>query len=428
MRILARGGRFSAALMQYETCKRVLAQELGVAPSRDTVELYEHIKQARIAPKHNLPTTLTPLVGRREEMKALSRWLADDHCRLITITGLGGIGKTRVALAIARAKAGLFLHGVCFVPLATVAHRNSLIYTLAETLEIPLSSNNSPLEAVGHYLANKQILLVLDSFDHLINETSLKLLQTLLMSSRHLKIIITSRQRLKLSGEHILEVAGLPVPETDTSEKEWGDTAVQLFLQTAQNTQSDFAPTTDDLSAILTICHHLSGIPLAIELAATWIRITSCRQIAQAIESDWLFGGKSGFSAENVQTAFDYSWNCLTAREQAVFHKLAVFRGSFCRGAAQYVADASLPILTSLVDKSLLRWNSQAKRYEIHELLRQYAAQKLSQESGEQTAVEILHCRYYADMGQASATAANPENIHQEIWVSPRNDFVDEVL
>jgi predicted ATPase/DNA-binding SARP family transcriptional activator len=402
MRILARSDRFSAALMQYEICKRVLAQELNVEPSRDTIELYERIKQARVTPKHNLPTTLTPLVGRKPEMTTLSRWLADGNCRLITITGLAGIGKTRVALATAQAKVGLFLHGVYFMSLTAVSHPNQLIYTLAETLEIPLPTHLSPLETVSHYLANKEILLILDNFDHLIDEASLRLLQTLLMASRHLKIIITSRQRLKLSGEHVLAVAGLEV----------ADTAVQLFLQTAQNTQTDFAPTAADMEAIGTICKHLLGVPLAIELAATWIRTTSCRQIARAIEGDLLFLGKGSFSAENIQTAFDYSWNHLTAAEQAVFRKLAVFRGSFAREAAQSVTGASLPTLTSLVDKSLLHWNLQSRRYEIHALLRQYAAQKLAQNEAEQTAVEIRHGRYYADICQK---ASDLESIRQEI-------------
>jgi predicted ATPase len=335
-------------------------------------------------------------------MTTLSRWLADGNCRLITITGLAGIGKTRVALATAQAKVGLFLHGVYFMSLTAVSHPNQLIYTLAETLEIPLPTHLSPLETVSHYLANKEILLILDNFDHLIDEASLRLLQTLLMASRHLKIIITSRQRLKLSGEHVLAVAGLEV----------ADTAVQLFLQTAQNTQTDFAPTAADMEAIGTICKHLSGVPLAIELAATWIRTTSCRQIARAIEGDLLFLGKGSFSAENIQTAFDYSWNHLTAAEQAVFRKLAVFRGSFAREAAQSVTGASLPTLTSLVDKSLLHWNLQSRRYEIHALLRQYAAQKLAQNEAEQTAVEIRHGRYYADICQK---ASDLESIRQEI-------------
>ena len=398
MRILARSGQFSAALMQFKLCRRVLAQELNVTPSHETLELVERIRHARTNSKHNVPQTLTPIVGRKTEMLTLSRWLSNKQYRLITVTGLGGVGKTRVVLELAHAKVGLFLHGVYFVELVGIFQPEQFLYVLANTLNIPLQTGLSPIKAITRYLAKKDILLVLDNFDELIHESTLKYLQMLLMASYNLKIVITSRQRLKLPSEHILTIQGLPVVDGKQSGKKLVGTSSELFLQTAQRNQIDFAPNSKDIESITTICKCLSGNPLAIELAATWIRTTSCQQIAQEIENDLLFLGQSLLGAENIQMALDYSWQRLTEQEKRVFCQLSVFQGGFSRQAVHYVTHSSLATLTSLVDKSLLQWHSVSRRYEYHELVRRYAELKLSQDRELKIEAELRHFYFYTDL------------------------------
>jgi predicted ATPase/DNA-binding SARP family transcriptional activator len=400
MLLLARCGQRCAALAQYEICRRALAEELGVEPTQETTALYERIRAAGSAPTHNLPAQPTPLVGREEELAQIARLLADPACRLLTLVGPGGIGKTRVALQAAADKArdGAFLEGVTFVPLAPVSGAEFLVSTIADTFPFSFYGGGDPKAQLLNYLREKEMLLVLDSFEHLLDGVGL--LAEILANAPGVKLLVTSRERLSVRGEWLFEIQGLRFPEDERTERIESYSAVQLFLQSARRVQSGFSLSEAEKPGVARICQLVEGMPLAIELATAWMRTLPCWGIAQEVERGLEFLATPLRDVperhRSMQAVFDHSWRLLSAEEQAVFRKLSVFRGGFRRGAAQQVAGASLRVLSALVDKSFLRL-SPSGRYEIHELLRQYGEEKLDAIPGEKERAHDLHCGYYAD-------------------------------
>ncbi len=411
MQLLARSGQREAALAQYETCRRVLAQELGVEPMPETTALYEHIRSAGYARPHNLPAPTTSFVGREDELAQVARLLAESTCRLLTITGPGGIGKTRLALQAAlQASTGTsaaFCHGVYLIPLACVSSTDLLVAALAQSVGVALHPGADPRALLLNHLSDKEMLLVLDGFEHLVAES--QLVSDLLQQAPRIKLLVTSRQRLNLQGEWLLELGGLAYPTFPLTPFVPGEgaggrlqdfPAVQLFIQRARQGRPRLQFSEADAPAIVRICQLVDGMPLALELAAAWAHMLSCADIARDIERslDVLSAPRHDRPKrhQSIRAVLQQSWNLLSEAERRTFRKMAVFRGGFSREAAEQVAGADLSLLSALVDKSHLRANA-AGRYELHPLVHQFVEEKLAQSSSEQEQMQERHGRYYAN-------------------------------
>ncbi len=400
MLFLARDGRRHAALAQYEQLRRLLAQEMQLAPLPETEAVYRRIKTAN-PDYHNLPSAATTFIGRLPELAWIECHLARSDCRLITISGPGGIGKTRLAQAAARVQVGRFLNGVIFVSLAglrvdsAAEAEEAVATTVTGSLGLSFQGQATAANELIDYLRQKEILLVLDNFEHLLAAAGL--VQQILQEAPAIKVLITSRERLRLPEEHLLDLRGLQRPEENEGDI-FQYEAVQFFAACTERAGVRFHLWMEELPAIRRICSLTRGVPLALELAASWSRALTCAEIAAEIENGLSFLASSTPHLperhRSMQAVFDYSWQMLTVEERAVMRRLSVFQGPFSREAAVAVADVSLPGLLALVDKSLLR--REGGYFSLHELLRQYAAAHLAERSSEKEAAEEAHGRYYA--------------------------------
>jgi len=371
--------------------------ELGIEPEVFALEEKATVKTPR--PTHNLPPQTTPFLGRKEELEEIAGLLENPSCRLLTLVGPGGIGKTRLALQAASEKIGEFAHGVYFVPLAPIVSPDLLISTVASSLEFSFQGREDPKAQLLNYLREKEMLLVMDNFEHLLEGA--ELLAEILENAPKVKTLITSRERLNLRGEWISEVQGMTFPQSEETDKAESYSAVQLFLQSAQRIHPQFELSDEEKPFVIRICQLVEGMPLGIELASAWLRVLSCKEVVQEIEHNIDFLSTSLRDVperhKSMRVVFVHSWDLLSDKEREAFMKMSVFRGGFRREAAQRVTGASLFILSALVDKSLLRW-SPTERYEMHELLRQYAEEKLSEVVQGKEEVQDLHCGYYAEL------------------------------
>ena len=408
MRLLARTGHPDEAQGQYHTCRRVLIDELGIEPSEETTALYDRIRAVATTHRHNLPPQPTPFVGREEELTALTRLLDDPGCRLVTVVGPGGIGKTRLALQAAMDRVGAFLEGAWFVPLVHASSLDDLVYAIADALQMPLYGPQDAHVQLFNALHRKETLLILDGFEHLLSRANL--LGEMLQRAPDVKLLVTSRERLNLRWERCFEVEGLACPESETDDIEAAErySAVQLFQQAAGRANRHFTLSATVRPAVIHICRLVEGLPLGIELAAAWVKTRTCEEIAQEIERDLGFLATSFQDApeqhRSLRATFERSWRLLTPTEQHVFAQLSVFHGGFRRDAAAEIVRATPAALESLTDKSLLRFTP-AGRYEMHELLHQYAAEKLTAMPDLQKEACDRHCTYYAALRQQQRTA-----------------------
>lgn len=396
---LARTGQLAAALTQYQSCRRLMLEEFDADPSAETTALYERIRAALRGPRHNLPAALTGFVGRAEEMEALRRRLAMPACRLLTVVGPGGSGKTRLVLEVATALAPAFLNGVWFVSLAAVSpdEPEAVASTLAAALHLALGAGD-PRKQLLDSLRQRELLLVLDNLEHLLGGVGW--FSQLLVAAPDVKILATSRERLNLQVEQVVQLSGLPIPLADTATSE-RYAAVELFVRRARRVDDAFELTPQDAPAVAQICRLVGGLPLGIELAAVWVNQLSCQEIAAAIAAnlDFLTTARQDVSArqQSLRAAFDHSWRLLSAPEQSAFARLAVFRGSFTRAAAAEVAELKLATLASLVDKSLVR-KAGAERYDLHEVLHQFAWEQLQIAPVSAAAVQARHSEFYTQL------------------------------
>ncbi len=430
MRIYAWAGDRNAAIRQYQACRRILDVELGLPPEAATRELHAAIQSGRISvlspviradegsavPPPNIPSQSTPFVGRQDELMQITALIRDEPaCRLLTLVGPGGIGKTRLAVQVANLVVAeateAFPHGIYFVPLAAIHSPDALVPTIAESLNLSFYSGKHPQEQLLNYLSQKTMLLVLDNLEHLLisahSSSQKKLVETaelltaITKRAPQVKLLVTSRERLNLREEWVLEVSGMDFPAAAEVDKTTLATysAVTLFLQRARRARATFVLAEADMPAVIRICQLVAGTPLGIELAAAWVRMMSCADIALEIERglDFLTTSLRDVSERHrsLRTVFEQSWNHLSGEETAVFKKLSVFQGGFRLSAAKRVAGATLAALSALVDKSLLR-QTRAGRYEIHELMRQFAAEKLAVDPEEMTRARDHHANYFA--------------------------------
>ena len=362
--------------------------------------------------KYQLPEQNSLFIGRKNELEHIQARLAQPDCRLLTLVGPGGVGKTRLALEAARQQRQHFSDGACFVSLASVDLPEFLVKALVTALGLGQTTQRDLREQVFNYVRSKQFLLLVDNFEHLL--AGVDLLGDLLAQSEGLKLLVTSRERLRLKEEWIFDVQGLHYPgvgpvgqaEVDPVTYEAG----QLFLLTAQRTKSDFEPDAQDQQYIARICQLVGGMPLGIELAASWVRLLSCAEIAREIEQD-LDILKTAWRDvperhRSIQTVLDHSWKLLTEDEQEAFRKLAVFQDVFGRDAAQDVANAALRLLLALVDKSFLQ-RADDDHFGIHELLKQYGSSKLRADPEVWIETHLRHCRYHAGLLYERMTRAD---------------------
>jgi predicted ATPase/transcriptional regulator with XRE-family HTH domain len=356
-------------------------------------------------PKTNLPIFPTPLIGREREVEQLSQLLGDPQCRLLTLVGPGGIGKTRLAVEAASNMQAVFPDGVYFVPLASVGSFHAVVSTIANSIYFAFYGPRDPKVQLLNYLREKQMLLIVDNLEHLLvgesqQETVVELLVEILQQAVQVKLLCTSRESLGLQDEWIFEVQGLPVPESIDVEGSMQNTSVELFLQRARRAHVGFNATQEDYPAIVRICQLVDGMPLAIELAAAWVRILSPAEIANEIETslDFLNAQMRDLQERHrsMRAVFDHSWQMLTEEERHVLRRMSVFRGGFSREAAEAVAGAGLALLSALVAKSLLRRTSEG-RYSLHELVRQYVADRLAQVPDDEGEARDRHSAYYTD-------------------------------
>ncbi len=401
MLLYTRTGQRSAALAQYELCRQVLREQLGVEPSAESNAWRERIRAASSAPQYNLPGSVGVFVGRVVELAQLEKLLLNPNARLITLLGVGGAGKTRLALeAAARVhRLGAFLNGVAFVALAEITAPEMAVSAFAKALGLPLSSAQSPLTQVTDYLRAKEMLVVLDNLESVIEDTGW--LTTLLAHAPHVKFLATSREKLNLRAEWVMPLDGIAYPRARNAADVAAFEAVQLFVERAQQVFPAFRLDESNAVHVARVCELVQGLPLGIELAAAWARQYSCQELAREIESgyDILATSLRDVPARqaSLRAVFEYSWKRLSERERAVWRKLAVFHGGWTRDAARAIAGSRAQELSALADKSLVRLAGPApeSRYDMHDLARQFAREKLEQDAAEAFAARTHHSEFF---------------------------------
>ena len=481
MVLLAQSGQQAAALAHFEVCRQILADELDVEPDVETVQLYEQIKagqhfikpaesfvprssavpQPQAVP-HNLPRQLTSLIGREDDIEAVQRLLSEENIALLTLVGQGGVGKTRLALAVAQRLRQdaqlLFPDGIWFVRLADITAGDNateqIAGAIAQAMGLSLTGSDPLSKQIIRALGEQQLLLILDNFEHLVAEQAFLL--EVVQSAQQVKVLTTSREQLHLHAEHLYPVIGLPVPaelelhsEDDEmsvvgfdingpshsrSSVDLGEyPSVQLFITRVQQRLAEFYLTTQNQQNIGLLCRLLGGVPLGIELAAQLYveqgAAVLTRLIAEIEQIDPLErqaqGEPTGLDhlqtpaidlparQRSIRAVFAHSWQLLSAAEQELLRHCAIFRGGFTREAILAVADADGRQLLALVMKSLVRRDSH-DRYDLHELVRQYVIDQFQQEPTIAHAAVQKHAAYFINFlaGQEERLLQQPDFHH----------------
>lgn len=380
--------------------------KLGVKNRRQAVERAKELglldPDSKSAPKltHALPAESTPFIGRTEELAEIRRLL--DETRLLTLTGAGGIGKTRLALQTANDLRDEFENGVFFVSLAPISSDKHIVQTIAEAIGFPLSTELAPIDQLLAHLRRRQLLLVMDNIEHLLG--GVDVVAKILQAAPKVKIIATSREKLNLHGETTLTITGMGFSDLKTPTNLQEHDAIELFLHSIRRVHPKFDPKANDLRQLAHICQLVEGMPLAIELAAGWMNVLSPEELASEIQRglDILTSEMRDVPErhQSMRAVFDQSWSLLDQTEREAFMRLSVFRGGFTRGAGQAVTGASLRLLAGLVNKSFLRHDPASGRFEMHELLRQYAQEQLEKTPRDSVSALEAHAAYFANFMQ----------------------------
>lgn len=428
MQLYAHMGQKAAALRQYESCAAILADELAVAPEPETTALYERIRRGDMSQTQpalakpvtgererpammGMPALSTPFVGRQPELAELTAFLQNPDVRLLSLVGPGGSGKTRLALEAARQQQPAFADGVYFVPLAPLNSADDVVTAVAKALRLSFFKESElPQRQLFDYVQSKQLLLVMDNYEHLLGRDGAHFVSDLLQAAPRLKILATSRVRLGLQAEYLYNVQGMRAPDLSTVAGWSLDpanglhdliapySALQLFAASARRGQPDFTLNAANVMDVARICQLVAGMPLAIELATAWLSLLTPAEIEAEIRHslDFLETEMADVPdrQRSMRAVFNYSWQLLTPEEKRVLPLLTLFQGGFSREAAQQVAGASLRVLMALVQKSLVA-RVENGRFTIHELLRQYAAESLQADPEGWVTARQRHSAFY---------------------------------
>ncbi|MDI9550074.1 MAG: BTAD domain-containing putative transcriptional regulator [Chloroflexota bacterium] len=423
MRLYAASGRRSLAAVQYVQCRRALMEQLGIAPERATTALFEAIRsgQPNALPQRgrlvNAPQQPASLVGREQEIALIGDTLENPDCRVLTLVGLGGCGKTSLALHAAAEHAPAFRDGACFCSFDLLGAADPPASTLAQALGLDYSGAQDAQSRVRQFLRDREMLLVFDNLERLPDTNWVA---QLLRDAPQIVILAASLHRLDIHGEWCIEVHGLAYPEPDraiSSLDALRYPAVRLFVLRAAQAQAGFSLTEENALHVARICRQVEGLPLALELAASWTGLLSCAEIADAIDTspDFLATAWRDLPGRqrSMRATFDHSWSLLSPQEQAAFACLSVFRGEFGHAAARAVVgnpctahcrhgvDEDRPVLGAgclfrrLVEKALLGKTSPG-RFRLHSLLRQFAEEKLALDAYAQKTACQRYADYYA--------------------------------
>ncbi|MCB9433964.1 MAG: tetratricopeptide repeat protein [Ardenticatenaceae bacterium] len=386
IRLLLEAGNVREAMAHYDHCVQLLKMELGVAPPAAMTALVKDVVLSPVvlsrvtAVRHNLPAPHDQFFGRETAQQEIHTRLDQPWCRLVTLIGQGGAGKTRLASTIARSRLGQYRDGVWLVELADLDPDDddlaeAIAVEIATALDLRLTGSTTPAEQLLNHLRHKQMLLVLDNFEHLLSGVPIVL--DILQQCEQVQLIATSREMLGLQAEWIVALTGLTYPASDSDEQRCD--AVDLFAaRWAQQQRGEMAA--GELTAVRHICRLVEGLPLAIELAAALTRRTTCQAIANRLDKgfDSLTTSLRDVEPRHraLHVVFAMSWRTLTPELQACLARLSVFRGGFTAAAAQHIAAADEPQLAALGDKSLLAYDAATDRYALHAVVRAYAAEK----------------------------------------------------
>jgi predicted ATPase/transcriptional regulator with XRE-family HTH domain len=353
-----------------------------------------------------LPHPATPFIGRAAEQAEIAVLLDDPTCRLLTLTGPGGIGKTRLALALAAERATRYPHGVWFVNLASLSAAEGVVSAIADTFKLSGLGVIDPKQALRNYLREKALLLVLDNFEHVLEAADLVV--DVLSAAPGAQVLITSRERLRLRAERVYAVGGLPFPLDAARADADSFDALRMFVACVRHSYPQYTLNTADTPAVAQICRLAAGMPLGIELAAAWVPALPVATVAAELAAslDLLETTLRDVPERHrsARAVFEHSWALLSADEQALFRQLAVFRGGFTFPAAQQIAGARIGTLARLVDTSLVRTERDG-RYDLHELLRQFAQQKLAAAPGAKERTRDHHSTFYLEWLQRKEPA-----------------------
>lgn len=450
MTLYAAEGRYAAALQQYERCAEVLAAQVGARPTSAMRQLY-HAMKAKLSqpdipqrssqdifagrpsapssadraqtiaepplPPTNLPTLSTPFIGRALELTQVVERLVTPDCRLLTLLGPGGTGKTRLAIEAARRLQPHYADGVAFVSLAGLRHTELLPAAILEALGRMRETDRSPAETLIAYLQSRHQLLVLDNFEKL--RAGQHFVQRLLDSTEKLELLVTSRERINISAEWLLPLTGMSFPPTPVmqspptfltdsaphSDEESYD-AITFFRECAGRIHPSTLLNPTNTEAIVQICQLVEGFPLAIELAAAWLPVMSCKEIVAALQNglEILATTQSDVDARHrsMRAALDYSWQIATPPEQLVLARLSQFHGGFTLSLAQAVADADPLMVRTLSDKSWVH-RLPTGRVVMHDLIRRFCAEKLANGAANIAQVKARHAHVYGTFLQQRA-------------------------
>lgn len=432
MLALNRSGRRSDALTQYEICRRLLRKELGIEPDIETRSLAERIAAGDKTPvsripgnlfdspvevgkrsRHNLPMQLSSFIGRKQEITEITTLLSTS--RLTTLTGVGGSGKTRLAMQAARQKLDSYADGIWLVDLAPLSDPTLLPSLVVTGLGLSKSHGVPDIDAILGYLRERNVLLLLDNCEHLIEAVS-RLLGVILENCPGTRILATSREPLNITGEFVWQTPTLPLPDQNVPhpfEELPRFDAIRLFMERATTALPSFQLTAANAEAVVQLCRRLDGIPMAIELAAVWVKLLKVEQIVARLDDRFrllVWGERAAPPRhQTLRALIDWSYDWLLPAEQRLLRRLSVFAGTFSLEAVEAICDDMdegnvLELMFQLANKSLVvvsRVSGQETRYSLHETIRQYGREKLVAE-GQQELMQNRHASYYARLAETA--------------------------